>query len=271
VYARGFQVKKIAEMKDAVCAVCKCRIKDNSLFKGLEDGEIEPFKDVVAGSVYSRHEMIFLSGDDSAGLYFIRTGRVKVVRSSNQGKEQILNILGPGDLLGLETLAEGGACANTAVAMDDTELCYISRAEFFDILARSPDIARKLVTSFACELGSAYDRIGTLGLLSAREKLAHLLHALATDYGVVEEGGVRLNLELSRMEIASLLGITQETSIRLLKGFKDEGILEISRREIFIKSPEELREAVGQDLTSGAGSPYPGPVGRNHDARDRKP
>ncbi|HEY4706168.1 MAG TPA: Crp/Fnr family transcriptional regulator, partial [Thermodesulfobacteriota bacterium] len=124
----------------------------------------------------------------------------------------------------------------------DSDLCYIDRHAFFKILEREPAIARKLIISLGKELNNAYERIGHLGLLNAKEKLAQLLYTLAGQYGVKEDGGVRLNLTLSRLEIAELLGITQETSIRLLKSFKEEGLLEIRRKEIIIKSLSRLKE-----------------------------
>jgi CRP/FNR family transcriptional regulator len=186
--------------------------------------------------------VIFLAGDPCEGLYIIRTGRVKLVRSSSAGKEQILKILGAGDLLGFEVFYNGPSYENTAMVMDDAELCYIGKDDFFKILEAEPGVSRQLIMSMGMELKLAYERIGDLGLFNAREKLAHLLYTLAVEYGVTEDGGVRLHLTLSRLEIAELLGITQETSIRLLKTFKEEGVLEIRRKEIVIKSLERLKQ-----------------------------
>ncbi|MBI1911929.1 MAG: Crp/Fnr family transcriptional regulator [Deltaproteobacteria bacterium] len=228
--------------KNSVCGLCNCHIKENTLFTGLNEAQLEAFKDVVVISSYRKRELIFMEGDDCTGLYIIRTGRVKVVRSSSTGKEQIINILNPGDLLGFEVFYNGKIYKNTAVSMEDCELCYIEKHAFFKILEKEPHISKKLILSLGRELNHAYERIGNLGLLNAREKLAHLLYTLANEYGVKEDGGVKLNLTLSRLEIAELLGITQETSIRLLKNFKEEGILEIKRKEIIIKSLAKLKE-----------------------------
>lgn len=235
-------MRKLLTHKDSICSLCQCQIKENALFTGLTDGQLEAFKDVVVISACKKREIIFLEGDECKGLYLIRKGRVKVVRSSSQGKEQIIKILSPGDLIGFEVLYDGKEYENTAVAMEESELCYISRGDFFEIIENEPYVAKKLIISMGRELRDAYERIGYMGLLNAREKLAHLLYTLANDYGVEEEGGVRLNLRLSRLEIAELLGITQETSIRLLKSFKEDGFIEIRRKEIFIKNPERLME-----------------------------
>lgn len=228
--------------KESVCSLCNCHIKENALFTDLNPAQLDAFKEVVSITSYRKREVVFMEGDDCRGLYIIRTGRIKVLRSSSTGKEQIIKILNPGDLLGFEVLYSARQYKNTAMAMEDSELCYMEKHAFFNILEKEPAIARKLIISMGRELNHAYERIGNLGLLNAREKLAHLLHTLASEYGVACEGGTKLNLTLSRLEIAELLGITQETSIRLLKSFKEEGLLEIKRKEIIIKSLERLRQ-----------------------------
>lgn len=228
--------------KESVCSLCNCHIKENTLFTGLTITQLDAFKEAVVINHHKKREVVFMEGDECTGLYIIRTGRVKVVRSSSTGKEQIINIMNPGDMLGFEVFYNARTYKHTAVVMEDCDLCYIDRHAFFKILEREPAIARKLILSLGKELNNAYERIGHLGLLNAKEKLAQLLYTLAAQYGVKEDGGVRLNLTLSRLEIAELLGITQETSIRLLKSFKEEGVLDIRRKEIIIKSLSRLKE-----------------------------
>jgi len=229
------------------CSLCQCLIKENTLFTDLSEGQLGAFKDVIVFSTFGKRDVIFLEGDRVEGLYVVRLGRVKLLRASASGKEQIIKILNPGDILGFEIFYGAEFFTNTAIAMEDCELCYISKDDFFDILEKEPYIAKKLIISMGRELKEAYERIGHLGLLNAREKLAQLLYTLALDYGVRENGGIRLNLQLSRLEIAELLGITQETSIRLLKGFKEEGIISIKRKEIVITAPERLMEIAGME------------------------
>ncbi len=224
-----------------ICALCQCHIKENALFTHLTERQLDAFKDVIAFIQRKKREIIVMEGDECRGLCIVKSGRVKLIRASRSGKEQIIKILNPGDLLGFEVFYDGKQFATSAVAMEDAELCFIGKNDFFRIIEKEPDIARKLIIAMGRELNSAYERIGSLGLLNAREKLAHLLYTLAGEYGVKKDGSVKLSLTLSRLEIAELLGITQETSIRLLKTFKEEGILEIKRKEIIIKSLDKLR------------------------------
>ncbi len=123
--------------KDAICSLCQCHIRGNALFADLSDSELEAFKDAVTVSSCRKREIIFLGGDRTTGIYIIRKGRVKMVKSSPSGKEQIIKILNPGDLLGFEVLYDAGTYANTAVAMEDCELCHIKTSDFFRILERT--------------------------------------------------------------------------------------------------------------------------------------
>ena len=224
----------------SLCLLCNCRIKDNTLFSDLTDEQLEIFKEAVKTSFHKKRDVIFVEGDPCPGFYVVKSGRLKLLKTSRDGKEQIIKILQPGELLGMETFYDGKRYGNTAMAMDDCEICFIEKRTFFDIIGRHPTIAKKIIIALSKELDNAYSKIGTMGLLNAKEKMAHLLYTLAKDYGSNENGRIKLNLSLSRLEIAELLGITQETAIRLLKSFKDEGIIEIKRKEIIIKSPAKL-------------------------------
>jgi len=229
----------------SLCQLCHCHIKDNTIFSDLTDNQLEPFKNIAITSFHKRKDIVFMEGDSCHGFYIIKSGRIKLIRTSKQGKEQIIKISQPGELLGMEIFYEGKNHTNTAIVMDDTELCFIERKNFFMIIEHDPLLARRLIITLSKELNRAYDKIGYMGLLNAKAKLANLLNTLAHEYGKKDNGVVRLTLSLSRLEIAELLGITQETSIRLLKNFKDEGLIDIKRKEIIIKSLDGLKEAAG--------------------------
>ncbi|MDH4227873.1 MAG: Crp/Fnr family transcriptional regulator [Deltaproteobacteria bacterium] len=235
----------MVKVSNSVCGICNCVIKDNTLFSALSSDEIDAFKDVVRTSFHPKKDMIYMEGDDCRGLYVVRAGRVKLIRSSKDGREHIVKLLGPGEILGLEVFGGVAKYELGAVAMEDADLCFMATRDFFSILKREGAIAVKIAKALGVELLDAYKKIGTLGLLNAREKLAHLLYTLATEYGEQVKGGVRLQLTLSRLDIAEMLGITQETSIRLLKSFKEDGILAIKRKEIIIASMKRLAELGG--------------------------
>jgi CRP/FNR family transcriptional regulator len=232
-------------LTNSLCLLCHCKIKENTLFSDLTDEQLDIFKDAVTTSFHKKKDVVFVEGGPCPGFYVVKSGRIKLIKTSRDGKEQIIKIVQPGELLGMETFYNGKRYANTAIAMDDCELCFIEKGAFFRIIEGHPSIAKKIIVALSKELDHAYSKIGSMGLMNAREKMAHLLHTLAIEYGVKENGKVKLNLSLSRLEIAELLGITQETAIRLLKSFKEEGIIEIKKKEVFIKSLPKL-QALGE-------------------------
>ena len=235
----------MATEKENVCGVCNCQIKENTFFSGLTEKQVDAFKNDIKTSFYGKREVVYLEGDECKGVYIVRLGRVKLVRSSRSGKEQIIKILTNGDLLGLEAFYSGNTYASTAITMEETDLCFLDRDAFFSILKKEPEISTRLVMALSRELDQAYAQIGNMGLFSAREKLAHLICTLADEYGSEDNGHIRLHLTFSRLEIAEMLGITQETSIRLLKSFEEEGIIDIRNKELLIKEMERLRETGG--------------------------
>lgn len=229
---------------NSVCHLCKCVVKDNTLFSDLSDKQIERFKDVITLSLHKKKDVIFWEGDPCCGFHIVKSGRVKIIRTSKDGKEQILKIAEPGEIIGMEVFYDEKEYTNTAAAMDECELCFVEKTAFFKILEEYPVISKKIIIALSKELKTAYDKIGEMGLKTAKEKMAHLLSTLAKDYGVQKDGRIKLNLNLSRLDIAALLGITQETSIRLLKSFKDAGIIDIKRKEIIIKSLPMLESVI---------------------------
>lgn len=220
-------------------------MKDNTLFSDLSDEQLERFKNVISALSYKKKDAIFWEGDNCNGFYVVKSGRIKILRTSKNGKEQIIKLSYPGEIIGMEAFYGGKRYINTAVAMDECEICFIEKKAFFKILEEHPGISKKIIIALSRELKTAYDKIGDMGLKTAKEKMANLLCTLAKDYGVSQDGKIKLNLNLSRLDIAELLGITQETSIRLLKSFKEAGILDIKRKEIIIKSLSML-EAAGE-------------------------
>ncbi len=222
------------------CDLCKCYIRESTIFSDLNDKEVEAIKRSIKTFQFKKRAIIFHEGDESRGLYVVKRGRVKLLRVSKDGKEQIIDLVEPGGLLGVEILYNARGHSTTAIAMEDCEVCFISKENFEDLLEVYPSIARNMIRALSRELDNAYTRIGLLGLLTAKQRLAHLLYTIAVEQGYTD-GKARLNLPLSRHEIGELLGITQETSIRLLRSLKEDGIIDIKGKEIIIPSLYRLK------------------------------
>ncbi|MDO8643942.1 MAG: Crp/Fnr family transcriptional regulator [bacterium] len=191
-------------------------------------------------NLYKKGQVIFYSGNQAYGLYCVSSGRVKLFKTGIDGRQQIIRISGPGDILGYRSLFSGEPYSATAEALEDAEICCIDKQAFFSILSKSPPMAMDVIRKLSKELRQAEDLATSIAQKSVRERMAELLLILKETYGKQTKKGVTIELKLSREEMAEMIGVTQETAIRLLSEFKKDKMIEVKEREITILDPKAL-------------------------------
>ncbi|MDO8519157.1 MAG: Crp/Fnr family transcriptional regulator [Deltaproteobacteria bacterium] len=193
-------------------------------------------------NTYKKGQVIFYEGNQAYGLYCIYAGRIKLFKTGVDGKQQIVRIAGPGDLLGYRSLFADEPYHATAEALEDAMICCIDRNSFFPVLAKNPALSLNIIKKLSKELRLAEDLATSIAQRSVRERMAELLLMLKETYGKPSKAGVRINLSLSREEMAEMIGITQETAIRLLSEFRQDGLISVHDREIVILKIDKLLE-----------------------------
>ncbi|WP_408096937.1 Crp/Fnr family transcriptional regulator [Peredibacter sp. HCB2-198] len=224
-----------------------CPSKDSGIFCKLERAALHEVSQNKIMNTYKRGQTIFFQGNPPFGLYCISNGKIKVYKTGNDGKETILRIVGPGDVLGHRSLFSNENYNATATVIEDTQVCFIDKNFIHQAIKKEPSIALNLIEKFSREMGTAEARSASISSKSTRERLAELLLSFTQSYGSVEKGRIRLNIKLSREEFASMVGAAQETIIRLFTDFKDEGVLEQEGKVIFIVDKEKLVEIANLD------------------------
>lgn len=189
---------------------------------------------------YKKGQVIFYEGNQAYGFYCIYSGRVKLYKVGVDGRQQIVRIAGPGDLLGYRSLFAGEPYAATAEILENATICCIDKSTFFSLLSKNPGTALEIIKKLSKELRQAEDMATSIAQRSVRERMAELLLMLKETYGKPSKKGVQINLRLSREELAEMIGITQETAIRLLSEFKNDKMIEVKDREITIINPDAL-------------------------------
>lgn len=228
------------------CATCSSRLL--GVLGSLEGAEIKDCDAHKTTNVYSKGQVIFSAGNASYGLHCIFSGRVKLYQTGMDGREQILRIAGPGDLLGYRTLFLKEPYSVTAEVIEDATICCIDKTTFFSLLGKNQGLALSIIKKLSKELQEAENLATSIAQRSVRERMAELLLLLKESYGKPAKRGIEINLHLSREELAHMIGITQETAIRLLSDFKKEGLIEVENRDIMITNVEKLIEAAHLDL-----------------------
>lgn len=192
------------------------------IFSNLDDDEIKKVDRIAKSRIYRKGDIIFTEGDAPAVLYIIHEGRIKLYRDTEDGREVIMNILGNGEFFGEMTLFTGEPLKASAVALDDSILCSISRSDMLVILNENPSIAVKIMEILTRRLTYAENRIEDMVSKDIEGRLLGFIRSLVKDRSKKE-----VELGLTRREIADMLGTTQETVSRTFSNLESDGILKV--------------------------------------------
>ncbi|WP_324715831.1 Crp/Fnr family transcriptional regulator [Carboxydochorda subterranea] len=216
------------------------------LFAELTEPELE---ELAAGS-HPRHfrsgEVVFRAGEAPGYLYVVSSGLVKVVRTSADGREQVVRLLGPGDFYGELALFHPQPLPATAVALAEAEICLLSRPHVEALLRCNPAASLKMLRALSARVGELEALVEQLAVHPVEERVAALLVKLATAGGPIADGVV-VKLPLKQEELARVVGTTQETLSRRLHVLEDEGIIRLEgRRLVRLLDAARLIERAGR-------------------------
>lgn len=222
------------------CETCGSRHK--SIFCHLEMDELAAFSENKSCVSFKKGQPIFHEGSKPLGIFCVNEGKVKVTYSGHDGKEQIVRMAKGGDVLGYRSLLSSERYNASATAIDDTNICFVPRETFFDVLKRNPGLSMEIIKLLSMELKKAEQTITDFAQRPVRERMAEGLLFLKETYGF-EEDGATLDVILSREDIANLVGTATETAIRLLSELKHDKIVEFVGKKIKILDIEKLVKA----------------------------
>lgn len=226
-----------------------CQSRDKGIFCNLEKTELSVVSENKVTNVYKRGQTIFFQGNPPFGLYCISNGKIKVTRTGNDGKESIVRIAGAGDVLGHRSLFSKENYTATATVIEDSTICFLDKNFIYSALHKNPAIALTLIEKLSHDMGIAEARSASMSQKNARERLAALFLSFEESYGVkTDDGRIKIDIKLSREEMASLVGTAPETIIRLITEFKDEGILTQEGKVLFISNKAKLTEFANLDI-----------------------
>ncbi len=174
---------------------------------------------------YARHELVVLEGEPPAGAYFIVSGQVRVFKLSPEGREQVLDRLGPGQGLNLVPLFDGGLNPASAEAANEAVLCLLPREAFLLAIRRYPQVAEAVLADLAARLRQLARLVEDLSFRTVRARLARFLLRQAGEPG----------RRLTQAEMAAQLGTVRDVVGRTLADLQHEGLIDIDRHRIVIR------------------------------------
>lgn len=192
---------------------------------------------------YKKKQVLYYEGNPVVGLYCIKSGKAKVYKTGPEGKQYTLRLARENDLLGLESLFQKEPYFSTSAEMvEDGEVSLVERNVLVDMISRDNKMAYKMMMLLAAQIICDEEQMVDLAHRAVRERLARLLLDLSESYGTRLSHGTRLNLDLTREDIAEMIGTCSKSAIRLLSDLKDEKVIEIRGKDIIILSNERLLE-----------------------------
>lgn len=205
------------------------------LFSGLADRDLQAFADLFRDRGYPKGSVIVFEDDPGDAMYLVAAGQVKVVLIAEDGREVILSVLGEGAFFGEMSVIDEEPRSAHVIAMEESTLLVLRREDFHARLRQSPDVAIALLRELSRRLRRADEKIANLVLLDVNGRVANLLLRMAE-----EEGGDRITRRLTHHTIAQMIGSSRETVSRTMRNLVDRGVIEVSRRQIFLKDRRSL-------------------------------
>jgi CRP/FNR family transcriptional regulator len=217
-------------------------LKQISIFSQLKEEFLQKINDVSVMRSYSKGRIIFMEGEQGEAFYYIKSGLVKISKLSSDGREHILHILNEGHVFAEVTLFNSTSYPATAEVLEAAEIGMIKNSALEKLIVENPEISLELIKYLNKRLIEAQNKVRNLALYDTFGRTAQALVKLAEDYGRKTTSGIELDLNISRQELANIVGTTRETVIRVLAAFKKEMSIELNKSSILIKDLEKVKQ-----------------------------
>ncbi|HQJ24003.1 MAG TPA: Crp/Fnr family transcriptional regulator [Bacillota bacterium] len=225
---------------DSRCSLHKVPncIESVPIFSSITEEELLKITAITTDRTYQKGEMVYLQGDEGGKLYVLHKGRVKITRLGTSGKEQVIRVLGPGAFMGELSLLSPVPMTDNAEALETTTMCMIDGKELKGLMLENPSIALKIIEELSRRLESVEELVEDINLLSVEQRLAQVLLKLAGN-------GDEIVLKMRKSDLASQIGMSQETLSRKLSSFQEQGLIELEgQRKIRLLDRAGLAEIV---------------------------
>jgi CRP-like cAMP-binding protein len=217
-------------------------LRNVPIFAELEEKDLLRVVKLGTRQKYKKGNIVVLEQESGAALFVIITGKVKVVRMDEDGREVILSMFGPGEFFGEMSLLDGLARSASVVATVKSELFMIHRRDFLELLNEFPTVTISLLAELAMRLRKADMQIKSLSLKDAEGRVANVMLILADDVGIFRKGKVEIDDLPLQQDIANMAGTSRETVSRMIHLFIEGGEVQMKGNKLIINDYEAFRK-----------------------------
>jgi len=224
---------------------CSCQNKSYSncidivpIFSSLTCEEKLEVAAITNAQTFEKGDTIYIAGDKSDKLYVLHSGRVKISRFSINGKEQVIRVVEPGEFMGELSLFSSLPMTDNAEALETSRMCVIEGSKLKELMKKYPSISFKIMEELSRRLERAENLIEKINLTSVEQRLAEALLTMSA-------GKNEVQLNMTKGDFASQIGMTQETLSRKLTSFQEEGLIQLKgHRKIIILDRDGLEKII---------------------------
>lgn len=217
-------------------------LKKVPLFEEFSKEDLKRIAELLVTRFYPRGSLLFQEGQPGDGLYIVLAGSVRIFKQDKDGREQVLHILGTGEIFAEVVLLDGGSFPASAEALEDSYVGVLLNKDMDRLLKDNPELLLNLLKIMVRRLREAQERLRDMASKDARRRAAGILVDLAAKHGKASSQGVMVNLPITHQELANIAGVTRETINRVLNDMQRQGILGLRRKAILIRDMARLKE-----------------------------
>ena len=217
----------------------QCIVRQFSSLKALNKDELLRMAECKTSYTIKKGEPIFEEGEVTNGIYCIKDGVCKLSKLSDNGKDQIVKLVKPGELLGQRSMISDEPANLSAVALEDMEVCFIPRSEVMQFFTQNNQFSMNVMRTICDDLKGADDHMVNMAQKTVRQRLAETLIYLEETFGKNEDG--TLHIQLSREELAGMIGTATESCIRLLSELNKSEYIELIGKKIKLLDKNKLK------------------------------
>lgn len=216
-------------------------VRKAPLFAALDEESFGSLRASMGEVKLGKAEVLFSEGDPGDRLYVMCEGKIKLGRTSVDGRENLLAVLGPGEMFGELSLFDPGPRTATATSIGETRLIHLGHQDLLPFLAGQPEVAQQLLGALARRLRRTNENLADLIFSDVPGRVAKALLDLSARFGRTAEDGIRVAHDLTQEELAQLVGASRETVNKALADFATRGWLRLEARAVVLLDIERLR------------------------------
>jgi len=218
----------------------QCIVRQFSSLKALNKDQLIKMANCKTSYTIKKGEPIFKEGETVNGVFCVKNGVCKITKLSDNGKDQIVKLAKVGELLGQRSMISNEAANLSAIALEDMEVCFIPKNEIIGFFNENNQFSMNMMQDICGDLKNADDHMVNMAQKTVKQRLADTLIYLEETFGVNEDK--TLKIQLTREELAGMIGTATESCIRLLSEFNKQNIISLTGKKITLIDKRQLKK-----------------------------